>query len=767
MRKIIVGFLLLISALTFFMAFSHAQSRAIQRVERAGTAIGHPFWIPPSALFSRPGSWRLVAPILDAVARRTHVNLIRTDMGYTAHNHPEITQYVLLTHPTHLFRSLRLSSGRFLRPADGPRAFLSSQVTGSPHQVGVLREFGGQPQVAVKSLGQAVPYLPLSGLYRVEAASPQAYTRFLQEFVAGINARYPQYMVRPYRPADFEHPQGTSNFSMPVDFGALGGSLSSAMRSLKMVTSLVFVITLLLVIYYGFHAAKRIGVLKMHGWSNGRIWSVLIGRLIGFSFGISTAGLVVLTILIPGGTGRFGVSVVELQAVVYAVVGLGSGLLYLQARGLRVGDAVKGRHRTTAVLAANALVKVGWSAILALLVLSLVGQLAQLQSQRTLLNGWVKTGATKGYGIFYPTSVGHDFVGTAQGGPTRAYREAGWLYPRLVQQGALYVDASAYTTAMLRLPQAPGYVPSVTVNPNYLEKFPVYNTHHQVVHVSEHTRDWVLLVPVLDRGDKAHILRVVHQQLDGLRMHNGFVNTPVPSRFRHQAIRLIWVANGQGLFSMNPAVAPHHHNVITSPIIQVATLANTLPTDGIGQVSGQAAGAVKVRLTGSPTATYHALTPLLDRLGLWDTLRTLTGINAGIAQAVRTLEGQMLGIGLAVVVLLGGVVVLVGQNLTILFARYRRRFAVRRLFGYGLLRTYREPVRLFGGMWTAQTALVVTLSMALSGGGPAPSNPAMSAVKGLLAGVLVVVVEIVAMAITVRRAEHRNIAMTLKEGHTG
>jgi hypothetical protein len=59
-RKVIVGFLLLVSALAFFMAFSRAQSRAITTIESAGAAIGQPLWIPASALFSQPGSWHVV-----------------------------------------------------------------------------------------------------------------------------------------------------------------------------------------------------------------------------------------------------------------------------------------------------------------------------------------------------------------------------------------------------------------------------------------------------------------------------------------------------------------------------------------------------------------------------------------------------------------------------------------------------------------------------------------------------------------------------------
>lgn len=763
-RKVIVGFLLLVSALAFFMAFSRAQSRAITTIESAGAAIGQPLWIPASALFSQPGSWQVVEPILDQAAKQADVNLIRTDMGYTAQDRPEITQYVLLTHPTQLFRPLSLVSGRFLEPGMGTEAFLSSQQTGNPHQVGVLQEFGGQPLVFVRPMVQAAQYLPLAGSYRVEGA-PRAYTRFLRGFVAGINAHFPKSMTRPYRSTDFEHANGTNNFTMPVDFGAVGGTLSSATHSLQVVGILVFVITLLLVIYYGFHAAKRIGVMKMHGWSNGRIWATLIGRRIALTFGISAAALVVVALLIPGTTGTFVASVMGLQAMAYALVGLSSGLLYIQARRLRVGDAVKGRQRTTAILAANSAVKVGWSVVLGILILSLAGQLAQLQAQRTLLNRWVKSGSTQGYGVFYPASVGHDLVGTAQGGLTWAYREAGWLYPRLVRQGAVYIDASAYTTTMLQLPETPGYVPSVTVNPNYLQQFPVYSTHHRVVQIPEHTQNWVLLVPVRDRAEKAQILRFVHQQLDGSRAHTGFVNTPMPPRFRHQAVRIIWVANGQRLFSFNPAVYPHHHNMITSPIIQVATLGNTVPTDMIGMISGSPAGAVKVRLAGSPAATYHGLLPLLTRLKLQDTLRTLTGINGAIAQAVRTLQLQMLGLGLAVLVLLAGAVALAGQNLTIVFARYRRQFAVRRLFGYGLLRTYREPAQLFAGMWTVQTALVIVLSVALSGGGPGAPPTGALAVHGILVGVAVVVVEVVTAVIAVRRTERRNIARTLKEGH--
>ena len=51
--------------------------------------------------------------------------------------------------------------------------------------------------------------------------------------------------------------------------------------------------------------------------------------------------------------------------------------------------------------------------------------------------------------------------------------------------GAIYEDASQYEEGYLQLPQGPGFIRTIIVNPNFLRAFPLYRTNGHVVKVSE------------------------------------------------------------------------------------------------------------------------------------------------------------------------------------------------------------------------------------------------------------------------------------------
>lgn len=55
---------------------------------------------------------------------------------------------------------------------------------------------------------------------------------------------------------------------------------------------ILFAVTLLLLIYYIFNRAKQIGILKMHGLSNLRLWWIVVGRLITTAVGVIALGSV-------------------------------------------------------------------------------------------------------------------------------------------------------------------------------------------------------------------------------------------------------------------------------------------------------------------------------------------------------------------------------------------------------------------------------------------------------------------------------------------
>jgi hypothetical protein len=170
----------------------------------------------------------------------------------------------------------------------------------------------------------------------------------------------------------------------------------------------------------------------------------------------------------------------------------------------------------------------------------------------------------------------------------------------------------------------------------------------------------------------------------------------------HQKVSIIWTQDDQAVFSFNPLVNPDHGNNIVDPFIQVMTSANSLGIDRANMIGGPG-GALKIQLLdGDTVRTQQDLLPTLKRLKLDDNLPYLITMDEYVSQQIAALDNGIRSIEFAGVALFVGLLVLAVQSTSILFERYSRRITVRRLFGAGFMRTYREPLLIFGAVWSVQ-----------------------------------------------------------------
>lgn len=318
-----------------------------------------------------------------------------------------MTQYLLLTGETRFFKSFALRNGRFLTPQETQKgdAFLSTMETGEPQQAGLLNSFGSSPLVEIRPLQQANEYLPMPGKYFVEAPSQEAYRSFVNQFDSLINSHFEEEILRPYPSQSFLQQSGDSGSNnalsgAPPGFGTLGGEFFNYVQEILI---LIVTITLLLLVYYSFHAAKRIGIMKMHGVSNVRIWYLVVGRLVLLSFLLSSAACLVAAWRIPNTNGSFVAHLMRIQCEAYAAILISSLLVYLYIATMRIADAIKNRKHTRSIFAVNTLVKAGWTVFLVLVILGIWSQYGALQSQQALLKDWQQTEKPRTTASFIPS----------------------------------------------------------------------------------------------------------------------------------------------------------------------------------------------------------------------------------------------------------------------------------------------------------------------------------------------------------------------------
>lgn len=756
MKRILFTFLILVSALSSANAYHEAEKAALQAVKFAPQWIGRPFWIPVGPLFSSPDGWQNIYPLLRDAAEQAGVNLIRTSFGYDLRDKPVIVHYVLLTGPTRLDQYFELDRGRFLSPAETQQAqpFLSTATTTDPHQVGVLRGWRDEPLIEIRPLQRAEDYLWVEGLYWVEAATQDDYDRFVNLFVEQVNRLDSD---GHYTARDFIHGPNVAAVAKAAieDLGVWGAGYFQHIIPIRY---LIVSITLVLVVYYSFHNAKRIGILKLHGVSTFGVWYLVVGRLIVLCFLATSLTSLAVALVIHHRPDALVTQVLRTQAIFYGLVLLASMSLVVYSHRLRIHEALKNRRDTSPVLAINTLLKAVWSLALMLLISGVLSQYAHLREQHAMLQQWKRTSKSSQYGIFYPLSVGHDLLGAVRSHPSDIYVQSRWLYPILNRQGAIVIDATEYEAPALRMRVPPRHVRSIRVNPNYLRQFPLYDTTGHRVQISESTRNRILLVPERYRGERDTILRHFREQRRPLQTESDGSKDD-----REHPIEIIWLANGQRVVTLNPKVFPEHGNAVVDPVIEVITESNAPDFYKGTLITGGMESPLKVPLiNGDAELTMRALTPLLRRLKLSDHLRGLLSIDEAVAKEAEKVMVAVRSTLFIIAVLVMSWILLVMHNVTICFARYRRRFLIRRLVGVGFLRTYKEYFLLFGATWCGQ--LAVALLPIVTSVGNQPVGTDARVIQVLVIALAFMIVELLASGVAILRAERRNMAVAVKEG---
>lgn len=690
-------FLILASVFSFAITYTQTDKEELEKMEKAGESIAKPFVIPNDLLLADPEE---MYPLLCEAANESKVNIFRTNIHYNTNDQVEILKYVLLTGETHFFDAFRLKSGRLLTAKDTQQgsAFMSTVDTGDHNQIGIVRDFGNTDLVTIKPLKAAYEHLPVNGQYFAEASDNQTYDAFIKSFVTKVNRHYQKYLPVPYSPEDFRNPNSSGGVS----------GVGTSIDYLKYINYAIFLITLILLIYYIFYESKLIGIMKMHGLSNIRLWFIIAGKLITVIFVLSAAVSLLVAIAIKDTTSQFVGSAIISQFKTYVIMMAISLVSYIYISRIRVSDAIKSRKDTNGIFALNTLLKAGCSILLVLIGLAIWGQYTEIHAKQENLKSWERS---KDYGVFYPLYIGYDLEDVQQGSPKTTAVTAGDLYPILNQMGALFIDAIEYEEDNLILNKDWKGIRSIKVNPNYLREFPVYDIHHNPVQISEDTSDWILLVPEKYRNREKEILSFFHKERVGAKDYEGvyehevrFFKRAVPDRVKNQEIKIIWLANDQKIFSFNPEVFPAENNVIIDPIIKVVTEKNSLCTDRANMINGGGGtDPLKVRLINRDTAlTLRTLEPELKRLKLDDNLKHLITVDQYVLQQIYDLQKGMNQLLLMSLGLISGLLFLVVQNLIIFFNKYQRKFVVRRLFGTGFFRTYKEYILLFSATWAFQ-----------------------------------------------------------------
>ncbi|MFT4402276.1 bacteriocin-associated integral membrane family protein [Bacillus sp. SW14] len=734
MRKIVILFLVISSLFSFLISFRETANKQIEEMEQLDSSVGKPFTIPDDPLLNDP---KEMIELIMSSSKKYKTNIFRPATNFSTNDKVEISKYVLLTQQTDYFNGIELSQGKFLSKLDtqSKNFYISTQKSKDKNQIGQIEKFGITSEITIKPLKNSFDYLPVNGTYYAEIKGKYSFEDFLKGFVNEINEKFD---------STFE----INDFLRTREVNDSYAKISTS--SLQQYNYLILIVTLFLLIYYIVNESKTIGVLKLHGYSNLRIWFQIVGKLLIFTFCFSLLLSIICTIFLPGSTFSFIMNTIMKQIINYLIIGSLSILTYFYIRKVKVNLAIKNKKDTNSIFIFNSILKIVCSILIIVIGSSTLNQYSEVKKKQSHLDDWK---VSKDYGVFNPLYIGHDIEDVNNGKP-QLTNDIDNIYPILNKMGALLIDTREYEEEFIRLNSRYKGIRSIIVNDNYLKQFPVYNSEKQPISINEREKRLILLVPEKYKQQREKIIKFFKEDRkeSAVAYDEEFLGRYVPKYLKEPKIHIIWTASDQKIFSFNPEVFKAEDNLIIDPIIQVVTENNSLVGDRNTILGNGSRDPLKIKLNDRDSKkTMNILEPYLKKYHLDDNLKYLVSLNQYALNEIKELHSEISSLLALAAVLAVALVLLIVQNSVIYFNKKQQKFVVYRLFGIGFFRTYKDYMTLFFILWLIQFISCIVVKRGIT-------------LNLLICIVFLLILELVTSIIALIIIERRNKIKVMKGG---
>lgn len=654
----------------FVANYSTYKTESYNKLITSSSAFGFELTIPEDDYNSNPNYLQY----LKQSAIDNDVNLIRTVSYYDNEKGISYTiDYIYLVTDTIFFRNIPMKEGRILSADDmnNSSVFISTENTDADEQIGVIADFGGGHYYSVHVLDDILKQYKYSGKYRIECNSYDQFTEFLDDYVSYLKSR-------------------TSGVELTRDmFIAINSESQLKTENTVSLTAIIvffFLIIFFTFLFYLVSQTKSISVMKLNGFTTREICSRIFIKFFTKIFIISNIAILPLMLLIPNNNMEFVIKVFGTNLLIFILMLLLlSYMCAIYTRYIKTTYCIKGKKPIGAITLFNGIFKIAVSVVIILLAVNLIGDMQRISEKQNNLENWT---TASNYGVFYPIRTGDDSTAIRSSKyplDVPAYD----LYPFLNNEmQAIYINSDLYTSESIEANVNNDYIREITVNPNYLKEYPIYDENGEPIDISEDTPYAIYLVPEQYKDMEEYNYEYFSYGREQFhKLHTDLYNQE--AKPESTEIVFIYTKSGQNVFSFNSNVLPENNNLIPDPIIFVMTEANSLVPDRFYNSTGNQTLFIKL-IDNDTELTYSTLLDTLKEYGLDDNFPYLIRPNEIILQEINNLQIHatvtkyaLLGLS---VLLLATIV----QSIYLLFQRNRFEYFLKKAFGHTFLQKYKN-----------------------------------------------------------------------------
>lgn len=558
--RIAIALSLVLAATAFTLFYAFSDSQRVANVEKTPNSM--PFYLkgmqvsPDKAL-----------DFFKELSSTYHVSVIKSDVESRDGQVVTVKSgvFCIETFPS---SQLGIVQGSF--DGTGSR-FVATFPTGNPDQSGLMYDFGDDDRLIVQTLQRAyADQGKVDGNYTLESTAP------IDRAALDDIGRF------------FSINQDDLLTKTSFKTDAFNGMFLISLGGL----ALLMLLIALLNVVSPFSEIRRVGTEKLLGWSNRAVW--FASNKVPFGIALICAVVIMaISLIIPGWTPVFFISLAGMLLATLIVMLALSGLAFLVASRFKTATALKGEAPTKIPLAATVVLKVLFVACLCLASLPSAFNIHLLIKDYNSQKHWLE------YGDYLTVSstiaTGDDLNSFATGDSKLADKFAS-LYDDLNDElDGVFAMSSDYLQG-----SGGGFASTyqtLTVNPHYFDHQRILDPNGTPYSFSDDDASLIILVPQSRAAETDQFIEQAKidrlQEEDSVaRRQTGKTPTSADEAQRKQDmdVRCLLYDDSAPLFSFDTNVAASDDFLLHSPLIKVATEANmtqntkwTLQTTGLNE----------------------------------------------------------------------------------------------------------------------------------------------------------------------------------------
>jgi putative ABC transport system permease protein len=566
------------------------------------------------------------------------------------------------------FNKLSLSEGRSFKIGENESdLFLSTDKTEKSNEIGRIASINKDDIVEVRTLSKLVDSGFLDGYCYVQLQQKSDINKFINDLEKNLNVKGVNVVE--------------NNNSEEYDF------------SYEWIVVLVlYFFCMLIIVYDILKSYKNIAIKKMLGISKLSIYISYLKRLVLIQVLAQAIVTAILCFIKFESYNKYvglflknlmGVYFIELILLICFV-----SLPFIYINKIKISDMIKNKQPTKEIIVFNTIVKI------VIIVCFFVISKFIIQDFNSFKNIYSKS--------FKKWDQMNDYVVLPNLTVTTAElmkylasekssNDQKQIYTYFDKKGAIFADFSEFTPMVrnMRLKETkyPYESDNVWVNENYLKLNPIYDIKGNAVKVSEKQESEIILVPEKYKKYENAIIA-----------KHKFWNRGYRDIFaKNRQIKIIWIKNGQSIFSYNLDVNTYNGNCVTDAFVNIMTENNGGMWD-YNRVFCYTGNPFKIKI--DPNLSFdESIRPELKKYGYSQYIPTISKVNEMVAADSDNVKQKMyLYLGIASIVGISLILIII-QSVFNFFNQYKQYLAIRHLHGYGIFEKYKNYFALIVISW--------------------------------------------------------------------